>query len=45
MTTRSTKKKTLQSFHARNGLWEAFVRHSEDMECSVDYLIHEAMRM
>lgn len=45
MTTRSTKKKTLQSFHARNGLWEAFVGHSEDMECSVDYLINEAMRM
>ena len=45
MSTRSTKKKTLQSFHARNGLWEAFVGHSEDMECSVDYLINEAMRM
>ncbi len=45
MTTQSTKKKTLQSFHARNGLWAAFVRHSEDMECSVDYLINEAMRM
>jgi len=45
MTTRSTTKKTLQNFHARNTLWEAFVKHSEDMECSVDYLINEAMRL
>jgi len=45
MTTRSTTKKTLQNFHARNSLWQAFLKHSEDMDCSVDYLINEAMRL
>ncbi len=45
MTTRSTTKKTLQNFHARNTLWEVFTKHSEDMECSVDYLVNEAMRL
>jgi hypothetical protein len=44
MTSRSTSQKTLQSFHARNGLWEAFVRRAQEMDCSVDYLVNEAMR-
>ena len=46
MTTRSTTtKKTLQSFHARDSLWTAFTKHSEEMDCSVDYLVNEAMRL
>ena len=46
MTTRSTTtKKTLQSFHARDSLWAAFTQHSEEMDCSVDYLVNEAMRL
>ena len=46
MTTRSTTtKKTLQSFHARDSLWTAFTQHSEEMDCSVDYLVNEAMRL
>jgi hypothetical protein len=46
MTTRSTTtKKTLQSFHARDSLWAAFMKHSEEMDCSVDYLVNEAMRL
>ena len=45
MTTRSTTKKTLQNFHARNMLWKAFNKHAGDMDCSVDYLINEAMRL
>ena len=46
MTTRSTStKKTLQSFHARDSLWTAFSKHAEEMECSVDYLVNEAMRL
>jgi pSer/pThr/pTyr-binding forkhead associated (FHA) protein len=45
MTTRSTAKKTLQNFHARTGLWNLFVKRSAQMECSVDYLINEAMRL
>jgi hypothetical protein len=45
MTSRPTSQKTLQSFHARTGLWEAFVRRAQEMDCSVDYLINEAMRL
>jgi neural Wiskott-Aldrich syndrome protein len=46
MTTRSTTtKKTLQSFHARDSLWASFTTHAEEMECSVDYLVNEAMRL
>ena len=37
-------KKVLQSFHCRQGLWELFARRSDAMDCSVDYLINEAMR-
>ncbi|NLN63300.1 MAG: FHA domain-containing protein [Myxococcales bacterium] len=45
MTTLTSSKKTLQSFHARDSLWEAFQRQAEAMECSVDYLVNEAMRL
>jgi hypothetical protein len=45
MTSRSTSKKSLQSFHARTGLWEAFVHRAQEMDCSVDYLVNEAMRL
>jgi len=45
MSTRSTIKKTLRSFHARDSLWEAFSNHAEELDCSVDYLINEAMKL
>jgi len=45
MTSRSTGRKALQSFHARTSLWEAFVRRATEMDCSVDYLINESMRL
>jgi len=45
MTTPSTSRKTLQSFHARMSLWELFVRRAAELECSVDYLVNEAMRL
>ncbi len=45
MSSRSTAKKTLQSFHARTTLWKLFELRAEEMECSVDYLINEAMRL
>jgi hypothetical protein len=44
MTTRSSAKKTLQSFHARTTLWKLFEIRAQEMECSIDYLINEAMR-
>lgn len=44
MSSRSTGKKTLQSFHARTALWQRFVQRAEEMDCSVDYLVNEAMR-
>ncbi len=44
MTTRSTAKKILQSFHARTTLWGIFEIRAKEMECTIDYLINEAMR-
>lgn len=44
MSTRTASQKLLQSFHARDTLWEAFSRQAENMDCSIDYLINEAMR-
>lgn len=45
MSTRSTAKKTLQNFHARNTLWRIFEIRAQEMDCSIDYLINEAMRL
>jgi hypothetical protein len=44
MTTKSSAKKTLQSFHARTSLWKLFEIRAQEMDCSIDYLINEAMR-
>ncbi len=44
MSMRTSSKKILQSFNARDRLWAAFIAHSKKLECSVDYLINEAMR-
>lgn len=45
MSNRSTSKKVLQNFHARADLWRLFEQHARQMDCSVDYLINEAMRL
>jgi len=45
MATRSTSKKSLKSFNVRNGLWKLFEVRAAEMECSIDYLINEAMRL
>ncbi|NLE48701.1 MAG: FHA domain-containing protein [Sandaracinaceae bacterium] len=37
-------KKTVRSFQCREYLWEVFERMSGELDCSVDYLINEAMR-
>lgn len=37
-------KKTLRAFQCREYLWEIFERMSAELDCSVDYLINEAMR-
>lgn len=37
-------KKTLRSFQCRDYLWEIFEQMGGELECSVDYLINEAMR-
>jgi pSer/pThr/pTyr-binding forkhead associated (FHA) protein len=44
MATKSSAKKTLQSFHARTTLWKLFEIRAQEMDCSIDYLINEAMR-
>jgi hypothetical protein len=44
MSSRTSSRKILQSFQARDRLWDAFIAQSEKMECSIDYLINEAMR-
>ena len=38
------QKKSLRSFTCRDYLWDVFQRMSVDLQCSVDYLINEAMR-
>lgn len=37
-------KKTLRQFQCRDYLWEIFEQMSGELECSVDYLVNEAMR-
>ncbi|MCA9601132.1 MAG: hypothetical protein KC417_03855, partial [Myxococcales bacterium] len=37
-------RKTLRHFQCRDYLWEIFSQMSQELECSVDYLINEAMR-
>ncbi len=37
-------RKTHRSFQCRDYLWDLFARMSGELECSVDYLINEAMR-
>lgn len=37
-------RKSLRQFQCRDYLWETFEQMSRDLECSVDYLINEAMR-
>ncbi len=37
-------RKSLRQFQCRDYLWDTFEQMSHDLECSVDYLINEAMR-
>ena len=37
-------KKTARSFHCRDVLWDVFEQMARELECSVDYLINEAMK-
>jgi hypothetical protein len=37
-------KKTLRQFQCRDYLWDIFEQMSGELECSVDYLVNEAMR-
>ncbi len=37
-------RKTLRHFQCRDFLWEIFEQMSAELECSIDYLINEAMR-
>jgi hypothetical protein len=37
-------KKTARTFQCRDILWDAFDQMASEMECSVDYLINEAMK-
>jgi FHA domain-containing protein len=45
MSNRTTAKKALQNFYVRTTLWKLFELRSQEMDCSVDYLINEAMRL
>jgi hypothetical protein len=38
------KHKTLRSFYCEDALWEMFEVMTRDLDCSMDYLINEAMR-
>src|SRR6478609_8286086 len=37
-------KKTPRSFQCRDGLWTRFEQMARELECSVDYLINDAMK-
>lgn len=37
-------KKTMRHFYCRDVYWEAFEQMAADFDCSIDYLINEAMR-
>lgn len=37
-------KKTMRHFYCRDVLWETFEQMATDFDCSIDYLINEAMR-
>src|SRR5438046_4892952 len=37
-------KKTMRHFYCRDVLWESFEQMANDFDCSIDYLINEAMR-
>ncbi|MGA2448481.1 MAG: FHA domain-containing protein [Polyangiaceae bacterium] len=37
-------KKTARTFHCRDALWDVFEQMALELECSVDYLINEAMK-
>ncbi len=42
--TEDPNRKSLRQFQCRDYLWDTFEQMSQDLECSVDYLINEAMR-
>jgi hypothetical protein len=37
-------KKVTKSFQVRDALWSKFEQMSKELECSVDYLINDAMK-
>ena len=37
-------KKTMRHFYCRDVLWDIFEQMANDFDCSIDYLINEAMR-
>ena len=37
-------KKTMRHFYCRDVLWETFEQMAHELECSVDYLVNEAMK-
>src|SRR5579863_7413201 len=39
-----SNKKTGRTFQCRDVLWETFEQMARELECSVDYLINEAMK-
>ena len=40
----SRSRKTVRQFNCRDALWTIFEEMARELECSVDYLINEAMR-
>src|SRR6185295_1406484 len=42
--TSDPNKKTARSFQCRETLWQKFEQMARELECSVDYLINDAMK-
>ncbi|MBM4363670.1 MAG: hypothetical protein FJ104_13390, partial [Deltaproteobacteria bacterium] len=37
-------KKTSRSFQCRDALWDKFEQMARELECSIDYLVNDAMK-
>lgn len=44
MTTADQNKKTTRTFQCKDALWQKFEQMARELECSVDYLVNDAMK-
>ena len=42
--TADQNKKTTRTFQCKDALWQKFEQMAKELECSVDYLVNDAMK-